>query len=92
MRVYSGSPRTLQRPTDLGAHLMQSRGNGFGRGITTEHVTLQHTAVFISSHEGKVPERTTQTHTHTHKNKHTHAHKHTHTHTNIHSGHVVVVM
>lgn len=40
----------------LGAHLMQRCGDGFGRRITAKHVTLQHTAVLIPRHKGKVPE------------------------------------
>lgn len=43
----------------LGAHLMQRRGDGFGWRITAKHVTLQHTAVLIPRHKGKVPERIT---------------------------------
>lgn len=40
---------------------MQGRGDGFGRSIAAKHVTLQHTAVFIIGHKGKVPEHTTHT-------------------------------
>ena len=43
---------------------MQRRGDGFGRSVAAKHVTLQHTAVFITRHEGKIPEKTTHTHTH----------------------------
>lgn len=43
----------------LGAHLMQRCGDGFGWRITAKHVTLQHTAVLIPRHKGKVPERIT---------------------------------
>lgn len=43
----------------LGAHLMQRHGDGFGWSITAKHVTLQHTAVLIPRHKGKVPERIT---------------------------------
>lgn len=50
--------------TDLGAHLMQRCGDGFGRCVAAKHVTLQHTAVLIPRHKGKVPEHSPHTHTH----------------------------
>lgn len=35
---------------------METCGDGCGRGITSEHVALQHPRVFVSRHVGKVPE------------------------------------
>lgn len=35
---------------------METRGDGCGRSITSEHVALQHARVLVSRHVGKVPE------------------------------------
>lgn len=45
----------------LWTHLMECCGDGFGWSITAKHVALQHTAILITRHEGKVPECTTHT-------------------------------
>ena len=42
--------------THLGADFVETCGDGCGRGITSEHVALQHPRVFVSRHVGKVPE------------------------------------
>lgn len=40
---------------DLGTDFVETCGDGCGRGITSEHVALQHPCVFVSGHIGKIP-------------------------------------
>lgn len=42
--------------TDLGADFVETRGDGSGGSITSEHVALEHPCVFVPRHVGKIPE------------------------------------
>lgn len=41
--------------TDLGADFVETRGDGGGGSITSEHVALEHPRVFVPRHVGKIP-------------------------------------
>lgn len=47
-------------PTHLRADFVETRGNGFGRSVTSKHMTFQNPCIFVSRHVGKISAKKAQ--------------------------------